>query len=78
MRYSKISSNSFIELKSVIRSGNTPAKAINEAIEFVKEHNLEYLTLNYGGFSMAIDAETDIKQLVSEFNYWRDMKNNKK
>jgi len=73
MRYSKISPDSDIVLKSVIRSGNTPTKAINEAIEFVKEHGLKSLDLNYGGFTMYIDSEVDIKQLVSEFSHWRSI-----
>jgi hypothetical protein len=73
MRYSKISPESWIVLKSEIRSGNTPAKAINEEIEFVKEHGLEYVTLDYGGFTMSIDAESDIKQLLGDFCHWRDL-----
>lgn len=73
MRYSKITAESFIALKAETRSGNTPAKAINEAIEFVKEHGLEYVTLDYGGFIMSIDAESDMKQLLGEFCHWRDL-----
>ena len=55
MRYSKISPDSDITLRS--ESGNTPDKAINEAIEFVKEHGLKSVDLNYGGFTMYIDPD---------------------
>lgn len=72
MRYSKISPDSDITLRS--ESGNTPDKAINEAIEFVKEHGLKSVDLNYGGFTMYIDPDVDIKQLVSEFYNWRTLK----
>ena len=73
MRYSKISPDSDISLKAEIRSGNTPAKAINEAIEFVKEHGLNSVDLNYSGFTMYINPDVDIKQLVSEFYHWRSI-----
>jgi hypothetical protein len=71
MRYSKISPDSDITLISVIRSGNTPAKAINEAKDFLKEHGLSGLVLIYGGFTMYIDSEIDVNELVSEFYHWR-------
>jgi F0F1-type ATP synthase gamma subunit len=71
MRYNKISTDSYITLRSEIRTGNSPAKAINEAIEFVKEHELDNIDLVYDGFTMYIDSEVDVKKLVSEFYHWR-------
>lgn len=75
MRYFKISPNSDISLNSVIRSGNTPEKAIKEAIEFVKEHGLNSVDLNYGGFTMCIDSEVNVNELVLEFYHWKGLGN---
>lgn len=74
MRYSKISSESEIVLKAEIISGNTPSKAIKEAIEFVKEHDLRSIYLNYGNFCMYIDAESDIQELVIEYNAYSEIR----
>lgn len=75
MRYSIISPDSDIVLKSVLSRGDTPLKAINEAIDFVKEKGLYGVELHYCGFKMFIDSEVDITQLVSEFAIWQSLQN---
>lgn len=75
MRYLNFSKDSEIILEANFQcpTVTTPAKAINEAIQFVKENGLKSVDLNYGGFTMYIDPDVEIKQLVSEFYHWRSI-----
>lgn len=46
----------------------TPAKAINEAIEFCKVNNLTECELDYEGFLFDIEPTSDLKEKLSDFN----------
>lgn len=68
MNYITFDSNQEIDL--IPKKGATPTQAIHSSIEFCKEHGLFGCSLEYNGFTMYIDKESDLKQLVSEYNYW--------
>lgn len=76
MRYLNFSTDSEITLiaKSEHVIDATPAKAIEEAIKFVKEHKLKSVDLYYDGFTMHIDSDVNIRELVSELYNWRSTK----
>lgn len=46
----------------------TPAKAINEAIDFCKTNNLTKCELDYEGFLFEIEPTSDLKDKLSDFN----------
>lgn len=58
------------EIDLLPKEGATPTQAIQSAIEFCKENNLFGCTLEYKGFTMYIDKESDLKQLVNEYSEW--------
>jgi len=72
MQFFEFSPLSKIYLNGKSTSDNTPEKCIKEAIEFVKEHNIQSLELYYDGFQMLIEPSTDLKELVSEFIRWQN------
>lgn len=68
MNYIKFDSNQEIDL--LPKEGATPTQAIHSAIEFCKENNLFGCTLEYNGFMIYIDKESDLKQLANEYSEW--------
>lgn len=54
----------------------TPAKAINEAIEFCKVNNLTECELDYDGFLFDIEPTSDLKEKLSDFNRARAERTN--
>lgn len=54
----------------------TPAKAINEAIEFCKTNNLTECELDYEGFLFDIEPTSDLKDKLSDFNRARAERTN--
>lgn len=73
MQHLKFSPDSEIILEATNITDTTPSMAIQEAIQFVKEQNLECVDLYYDGFLMSIESDTNLKQLVSEYDQWRSI-----
>jgi len=73
MQHLKFSSDSEIILEATNKTGTTPEEVIHEAIQFVKEHNLESVDLRYGEFLMAIEPDTSLNELISEYINWRKL-----
>jgi len=70
MRYIKFHQDSAIRLEATNANGTTPAKAIQEAIDFVQIQGLESVDLGYHGFTMMITPDTDLKEKLSEYMEW--------
>jgi len=70
MRHLKFNKDSAITLEATTASGTTPAKAIQEAIEFVRLQGLESVDLIYHGFTMLIEPTTSLNRLLSEYLEW--------
>ena len=68
MNYIEIEKDQQINL--VAKKGATPTQAIYTAIEFCKEHGIIGTTIDYNGFTMYVDSESDLNQLVNEYSYW--------
>ena len=68
MNYIEIAEKQEIDL--VPKKGATPTQAINACIEFCKEHGIIGTTIDYNGFTMYVDSESDLNQLVTEYTYW--------
>ncbi len=68
MDYIKLEQNQEVHL--LPRSGATPTQAIHGAMLFCSENNLIGCTLYYKGFTMYIDKESNLKNLVSEYSDW--------
>ena len=73
MRYLKFHTDSAITLEATTASGTTPAKAIQEAIDFVQIQGLESVDLKYHGFTMLIEPTTILKELLSEYMEWEGL-----
>lgn len=78
MRHLKFHKDSAITLEATTATGTTPAKAIQEAIEFVQLQGLESVDLIYGGFLMCIEPASNLKELVTEYMEWEHLQNEKK
>lgn len=70
MRHLKFHKDSAITLEATTASGTTPAKAIQEAIDFVQLQGLEAVDLKYHGFTMLIEPTTSLRRLVTEYMEW--------
>jgi hypothetical protein len=77
MRYIKFHQDSAIRLEATKSTNTTPAKAINEAIDFVQIQGLESVDLIYSGFTMMITPDTDLKEKLSEYMEWEWLYSNK-
>ena len=72
MRYICLEKNQEIDL--LAKENATPTQAIHSAIEFCKENNLASCTLEYKGFTIFVDKESDLKELVNEYSEWAEYK----
>lgn len=70
MRHVKFHPDSAITLEATTAAGTSPAKAIQETIEFVQIQGLESVDLIYHGFTMFITSTTNLKELLSEYMEW--------
>lgn len=73
MRHLKFSNDSEIILEATNEPGTTPAKAINEAIDFVKIQELKSVDLKYGGYTMLIEPTVNVSEMVAEYRYWQSL-----
>ncbi|MCL6100997.1 MAG: hypothetical protein M1292_00680 [Bacteroidetes bacterium] len=71
MQHIKISPDQEIELRAI--EGSTPAEAIQAAIEFVKNNSLKSADLDYFGYLFGIEPDSNIDELVSDYNYYRSV-----
>lgn len=56
--------------------GSFAKEAIVEAINFCKENKFSECDLEYFGFTMGIEPDSDIEQLTKECNIWHLTKKN--
>lgn len=52
----------------------TPTQSLHEAIELVKSNKLSEAELDYHGFTFLITPDSDIKEKLADYHYWRDNK----
>lgn len=73
MNYIEIYKHQRINLDA--KDGATPTQAIQDAIDFCKEHEVKECDLYYLGFTFRIEHDSNINKLVADYMYWLNNKN---
>lgn len=68
MLHIKIKPNQKIVLQG--KFGSFAKEAIIEAINFCKENKVSECDLEYFGFTMAIEPDSNADELTKEYNHW--------
>ena len=73
MQYIEFFPKQSVELQA--KREATPAQALCAAQQFIKENNIEWAELHYNGFLFGVEHDSDIKELISEYNNYLSNKN---
>ena len=68
MRHIEFFPKQSVEL--IAKSESTPTQALHEAQQFIKENNIEWAELHLNGFLLGVEHDSDIEELISEYNNW--------
>lgn len=75
MQHVKLASYQCVDL--IAKVAATPEQAIKEAIQISRENRLIECNLFYKGFTFGICHDSNVDELVSEYNEWIKFNKNK-